>query len=319
MAFKQMLSRLAAEIGANDLTTNTDLRLALTELINVAAEEVWEEADLPGCLREVFVNAYSNEELALPSFVGSLRAIREAQNKIPWRQSDFYPRFSSYPWKSEWREFSIKYSSAVQLDILNSAPPTASMLAADLTTTLTIVGATASANRVVETVTMDGVSKLFTSAFTRYDSIQKNKINSNDITLTDADARVLAVISNDQLESHYLIVDVSNYPYTGELTDGGRVMEVLYKVPLLRLEADTDVFPVEGFDNIVVMKARQLYYEPQEGKEAMAIMMDRKTSRQIRRKIGDKTGNIQKVVNFGRNPLYSLYYSGATRYPNSED
>ena len=85
------------------------------------------------------------------------------------------------------------------------------------------------------------------------------------------------------------------------------VYEVLYKIPLKRLENDSDSFPVEGFDNIVIVKTLQLMTEQEEGKEQRAILIDRKAARLVQRKIENKTGSVDKILKRPRRKLLGMF------------
>jgi len=301
-----ILTKVASDYGASNLDGNPDIKALLIDTINEAAEEVWEEKDLPGCLREVYIRTQTDTELALPYFVGELRAMRESENRAVWNLTDLRPRYHQYNWKHEWKSWRLKGTSPLQLGITVATPPILKIPVSDDDLTVTIVGSTANAARVTEDTVMDNTTIELDTAFTEIHSITKNILGDHNVTVEDSDENVLAEITNDVLESRYVIVDISKYPWTGSETNCW-VMEVLYKMKLKRMEALDDVFPVEGFDKVIALKALQILTEGQEGKEDRALLMDTRATRMINRKIEHKEGTTTKHIKFGRNKLLGLY------------
>lgn len=76
---------------------------------------------------------------------------------------------------------------------------------------------------------------------------------------------------------------------------------------LSRLESDYDVFPVDGFDDIIVMKSLQLLTEKEIGKEDRAKDMDRKVSRITAEKVQHLEGPEEKKIYFAPNPLFGMF------------
>lgn len=308
MGLDYILRKVSSEAGMMDYATNANTRTFLVDIINEAAKELYEQTDLPGSLREVYVRAYSEEELALPQFVGQVRAIREnTEPHVAWHMYGLRPRYHNKDWPTKWKSWIVKGPSPIQMDVNNSAPPIASIPVADNTVSVTIVGATAQSSRIAETVTMSATEVSFTSLFVTFDSITKNIVSNHDITILDIEDAELAVIPNDCLESRYLIVDISKYPFLERATSEGRVMEVLYKDRLRPMINDTDIFPIPEYDEMIILKAKQLINEDREGNEQRVLLMDRKLDRALSRKKEDAEGGRTRRINFGQNPYYDLY------------
>src|SRR5207248_553548 len=160
----------------------------------------------------------------------------------------------------------------------------------DKNLTITFVGVTDNSNRAVDNIVMDAVSKSWNKSFLDLKAIKKNKITDYNVTITDADGNEMATLFADQLESRYIIVDVSKYPNLRCCSDGTFIMEVLYKPRLPRMENDEDSFPVDGFDDVIVQKSKQLITENLPGQEQRAMLIHSKVEEQIRKKTEDKTG-----------------------------
>lgn len=307
MGLNYILRRVAAEQGLaiRDLTSNGPSRNRAVDLINIAAEEVWESTDLPGCLMELIINVTADSEVAIPSFIGELRAMREKSLMHKFTLNDMRPRYQQEPWKQLWRNWRHKGESATQLEITNSAPPILIIPTPD-DTEITIRGATANANDVEDTIVMNAVEVQATQPFTRIDSISKDSRNEFDIQVMDVNSNLLAVLYNNELESRYIIVDVSQYPFGGEGASGERIMELLYKKPFYRMELDSDRFPIPGWDNIIVDKTLQYYNEGQEGKEQRALLYAAKVTKKSAEKVKHKEGGQEHEMQFAENPFYGL-------------
>jgi len=317
MSLAYILRRVCSESGITSPNENPEQKARILDIINVAATEVYENRDLPIGLKELYLKATPNKELSLPSFVGELRAIRQTEDyRRDWKLFDIRPRYQNEPWNDLWRNWRIKGYSAYQNEITNAAPGLITCPVADSTITVTLTGETDNSNRMVETIILDSVQKTWTKTFLDFKSIKKNKVTDYNITLLDANNNDLATIFADQLESRYIIVDVSLYPNLVCCSDGTFIMEVLYKPRLSRLERDDDEFPVNGFDDVIVLKTKQLISEDQPGNEQRAILAHQKVDEQIKKKTEDKTGTLQKKVKFTRNGLLNVVARHGNRYRN---
>lgn len=317
MGLDYILRNVSAFYGASNLDTNIEIRALLVDIINKAAEEIWKTTDLPGCLREVYVQTNPGDEIAMPPFIGSVRAMRDTTWKEPWPIFDMRPRFHDNWWVNAWKNFRFKYFSPIKRQITNAAMPRASIEVIDSDVKVTLVGSTLVSNRISETVTMDAVNKQFANTFISYDSIQKNIVSDHNVIINDADGIELATIYNDQLESQYQIFDVSDYPWGYEVNT--RVMEVVYKMRLPKLQTDTDVFPVSGFDDAIIQKAKQLITEDRPGDENRAILMEQKTNKLVKNSMQDVDRTFRKKIRFAKNPLLGRFhanrYFGGNYYP----
>lgn len=312
MALKDILRRILAETGGNTPDLNADQRAYYVDKINEAAEEIWESSDLPVVLKECCVRANADRQLALPAFVGELRAIRascsgEIDVNARWSLKDVRSKYVETEWKRLWKNWRIIGESPVCIELTDTAQNTAEIEAAESDVIVTITGATTSSNRKSANVTMDDTSKEFAIGFTDIINIRKNKVSEHDIVIKDAVGNEISIIYADQLDARFLIVDISAYPSIGscQCADGSYIVEVLYKPRLPRLENDEDVFPLTGYDNLIVLKAKQLLVEEEEGKEIRALAMHEKAKLKLNQKIQDKTAVTKKGISFGRNAMLS--------------
>ena len=310
MSYKYIKDRVAAEGGFTDYQDNPDQSKQLDFIINQAAKEVWESVDLPGSLREMYVSVVSDTIVPLPPFVSSLRAIRDPQSDEPWSLKDMRPRYHYTAWENKWNTWRFIGTSPIKQEIINMAPFTYEIPVADSELIVTAVGTTVNASRESDSLVMSAVSKVGTKSFLEYQAIRLNKVADYNITIKDADDREMAVLYSSMQESRYTLYDISMYPSQGSCPDGTKLMEVLYKMQLPVFVDDHDTFPVDGFNDIIAMKALQLLIERQEGKEKRAMLLDAKIKRITGEKIEHIEGTQEKDVFFAPNPLFGLFSTG---------
>lgn len=251
MPFSYILRRVKQKSGLDDL-------VVLTDYINEACRELYKTHDYPGSLLECVVPIYNNTQIALPPFIGEPRAFREYETSIKWKYSSIRTRYHEKAWPEDSiRNFRDKGMSPLAVDLDNSAPPIIVVPAVEANPiTVTIIGSTDTANRVVESKLIDAESVAFETPFTYYESIKKDRFNDYNISITDADGNEISVIYNNELEANFRILDTASYPIAVQDTTNAIHMEILFKKKLYRLEKDTDEFPckVENFDDIIVDK-----------------------------------------------------------------
>jgi len=307
MSYKYIKDRVAAEGGFTDYQDNPAQSAQLDHIINQAAKEVWESVDLPGSLREMYVSVVSDTIVPLPPFVSSLRAIRNPQTEEPWKLKDMRPRYHYTAWENKWNTWRFIGTSPIKQEIINMAPFTYEIPVADSALIVTAVGSTVNAARESDSMTMSSVSATGTKSFMEYLAIRTNKVADYNITVKDADGNEMAVLYSNMQESRYSLYDISMYPSIGSCADGTQLMEVLYKMQLPVLSDDHDTFPVDGFDDVIVMKSLQLLVEKQDGKEERAILLDGKIRRITGEKIEHLEGSQEKDVFITPNKLYGLF------------
>ncbi len=306
MSLGYILEEVSREMGIN--LSDTRERARLVAHVNKAAKEIYAlpDAQLPVQLKEVFVRVTANKELALPPFVGEMRAIRSGCTDYctdKWELRTMLPRYNKAEWEQQWKNWRHKGYRPVAIEWLNTAPGTITYPVADSSVIVTIQGETENSQNAIDNVTLSATSTSWTKTFSEIKRISKNKVTSYDVVLTDAEGNEFAIIYADQLEARYLLVDVSQYPTNNccACSDGTYIMEVLYKPYLPVMYNDEDFFPVDGFDDILALATIQLLTEKEEGKEQRAMLMHEKKKMLIRNQAQDKTGNLQKRITFKGN------------------
>lgn len=313
MALKTILERFCRKTGV--ASSDTAERAVAIQFINEACAELWTATDLAGCLRECVLQVNGNYEIALPAFIGKVRAVREFDSKYPWTIQDVRPRYHTYSWVHEWTGWRDKGKRALCKDITSITPLHFSVNTVEVPAiSVYIVGKTADANSVAEELELSATTNETANQFEEIESITKLEKNTQDVTITDDDGNVLAVLYNNMLTTAYTVLDISDFPFTiPPQTAESLCMEVLFKPVLPRLYYDSDTFPVEGYDNIIVGKAMQLYYEEMPGSEERAQIWGQKAESIAARVHKDTLGGKTMRFEFQRHPHDNLFFNEQSR------
>lgn len=307
MSLYNILRKVRSDSGMNSPLLNVEQNAQLIDKINEAADEIYSMKDLPVTLQEVYVRATNDQRISLPPFVGEIRAIRSVEYDNQWTLHDLRPRYNSLDWPNKWNKARIIGEFPTKDEEENIAPGTINYPVVDATLTVTIVGETANSNRGIDSIIQTGVSTVWIKTFTAIRAIRKNKITDYNVVINNADGEEIAVIYADQLESRYLVLDISMYPNIQTCDDGIIVFEVLFKPRLNRMENDEDSFPVSGYDDIIALRTKQLLLEDQEGKEAQAILKYEKSKVRLKEKTEDKVGTTEHMLQFAPNPILNIF------------
>jgi len=332
MGFLYILNKVGAEFGFN--ITDLKQRTYLADKINEAAREIYRRQDIPFSLKECFVRVTNDYEMSLPPFIGELRAIRSGCQDWctdKWQLHTMFPKYNKQEWVNLWKNWRIKGYSPIALEFDNIAPVTVKIDSDDSTytdsdLTITFVGSADNSNNINESVTMTSNQMTLTRTIQEFKRIYKNKKTDYNITIFDADGNEISMIYADEQDARFMIVDVSKYPQNllGCCTcaDGSFIMEVLYKERLADMTLDSDSFPVDGYDDIIVIKTKQLLTEGEVGQETRAILMNTKAEQELSKINQDKQGTINKKLNWDNNQTfrengYYKYPWTSPYYPNS--
>lgn len=284
-----------------------DQRATLLRFLNEAAEELYDQSDMPNSLWEMVFKVNGNQTITLPAYVGELRAVREFFSQIPWHINTMRPRFNVANWPDMWRNWRIVGNSCLQATVRNTAKGTLVVKAVeDPPIVVTLNGSTEDATAVSESVTMDAVEKSMTYNYINYHGIIKDRVNLYDITVLDADGMQLSQLANNELEADYLVVDVSTFPFLNQdVSQQAHYLEVLYKKALPWYSDDGQEFIAHGYDNILVNKMIQLWAEEAQ-KPELAVLYDAKATRSTTRKLNNRNRAAEECVSFVPNGHDSL-------------
>jgi hypothetical protein len=321
MSVEYILDRFGKKVGM--LPSDTSQRALLLDYLNEAAQELYEQSDMPGSLEEAEFYVQGDKTVAMPADVYAIRSVREKSGRNEeWETESLSARYRENNWETNHAKFRIKGYSPLKVSL-----PTSITDAANSTNKLVVraYGITTTDDDyevVVKTpyseallVSVAGPAVADATASTNVTLAPSNNVTVKDIIsfartnkptatvgvvqLIDyADNNIVyAEIPSNRMESRYLIVDVSEFPFSSSAAeDDSHTLQVLYKKTLTRLQNDTDEFPAPGYDNILVSKCMELFLEEQ-GKLEEAILHDRKATRSLARRQADlERGQEQKIV-----------------------
>lgn len=305
MSVKYILSRAGAKMGLNPSASND--RATLIRFLNEAAEELYAQSDLAGSLMEQVFKVNGDQTIALPSYVGKVRAVREFASMQVWHINQMRPRYNQFNWQDMWRNYRLVGKRALMVSVTNEANGVVTVpVVEDPPIVVSISGTTTTANLINEQLVMDELTKTTINGFLDYSAFKKDRVNSYDVTLSDVDGKVLTVIPNNMLAAMYQIIDISSCPWLPNTTSMlDNYVEILYKKTLTWLEADDDEFPAFDYDNVIVNKIMQLWAEEQE-KVDIAAAYDMKATRSASRIHEDQNRATEDMVALVANPHDTL-------------
>ena len=338
MSVEYILDRFGKKVGM--LPSDSNQRSLLLDYLNEAAQELYEQSDMPGCLEEAEFYVQGDKTIAMPADVYAIRGIREksGDNDI-WDAEPMTARYRENGWETDHNKFRIKGYSALQRSLPTSITEAANSIDKLIVRWYGITAATDTFSIVVTTTISAGYTLTVGNV-----AVTNNPSSSNQVTLSNLtvpftgvtsfvrdskpsstqgkvqlidyadNSIVYAEIPSNAMESRYLIVDVSEFPFSSTASqDDAHTLQVLYKKKLPRLQNDMDEFPAPGYDNILVSKCMELFLEEQ-GKMEEAILHDRKASRSLARRQADLERGQEQQVIFKRHNHDKLTWL-ATRKP----
>lgn len=355
MSVEYILDRFGKKVGM--LPSDSNQRSLLLDYLNEAAQELYEQSDMPGCLEEAEFYVQGDKTIAMPADVYAIRGIREKSgNNEMWDAEPMTARYRENGWETDHNKFRIKGFSALQRSLPTSiteasvssnklayrlyGPNTSSDLIhlvvnigdlydeeAKLSTIGRDLGGNSSFQTISFAVNSNPIKEI--KSFSRTRPLGGTGQYTNPVTgipgeiaghglaqlvdYTD-NSIVYAEIKPGQEESRYLIVDVSDFPFSSTASqDDQHTLQVLYKKALPVMRNDRDEFPAPGYDNILVSKCMELFLEEQ-GKLEEAILHDRKASRSLARRQADLERGQEQQVIFKRHNHDKLTWL-ATRKP----
>lgn len=304
MSFKNMLTYVAAKTGNTSLNDDAT-RAVLAEYINNGAAEVWKTNDLPGCWRECYVKVLPNKTIALPGFIGELRAIRDARMKLEFNVQTMMPRYTGKFWASYWRNWRFTGYSPLSQDLTSAGPLTFLSPVVD-GSVIVITGQTDTSLTDSEEIVINASSVTGTKTWMEVKTIKYATKLANDIVVLDSTGIQVATLYNTLSQSKYAVYDISSFPTQGPLEEGKFLIEILFKIPLERLVNDDDELPVPDIEIIVQRKAVQLWFEDDDTKQSRAAALDARVSRDVEQLQGDKESGIQKMMKFSEHKFIGL-------------
>ena len=321
MSVEYILDRFGKKVGM--LPSDTSQRALLLDYLNEAAKELYEQSDMPGSLEEAEFYVQGDKTVAMPTDVYAIRSIREkAGSNAMWDAEPLTSRYRENNWDTNHAKFRVKGYSPLKVSLPTSITGAANGTNRLIVRTYGITTTDDDYEVVIKTPYSEAflVSVAGPAVASATSSTNVTLAPSNAVVITDIisfartlkptatvgvvqlidyvdNSIVYAEIPSNSMESRYLIVDVSEFPFSSSAEqDDSHTLQILYKKTLPRLQNDTDEFPAPGYDNIIVSKCMELFLEEQ-GKIEEAILHDKKASRSLARRQADlERGQEQKIV-----------------------
>jgi hypothetical protein len=111
---------------------------------------------------------------------------------------------------------------------------------------------------------MDTIEKSSVNTYLDISSFTKTSVSQYDVIMADIDGNQISYLANNKLKAQFQIVDVSAAPwFPPNVNPMLGWIEVLYKKALPWFQNDNDEFPAVGYDEVIITKCLQLWYEEQ--------------------------------------------------------
>lgn len=263
MALQYILSQIGDKMGLNP--SDSGQRAVLLRFVNEAAKELYHMSDMAGSLEEQYYRIASNQTIALPDYVGQIRAMRESYSHLAISLSQMRPRYNQFNWSDGRRNWRLKGLHPLQTSVRNQSTITFTVAEVENPPiVVSVTGSTLTSTNATESLTMSSVSVTTVNTFLDVASLIKDRVNNFDVKVLDVDGVQLSYIPNNKLKSSFQIIDISLYPwFPSNISPLLGWIEVLYKKAMPWLQNDTDEFPADGYDNVIVNKSLQIWYEEQ--------------------------------------------------------
>lgn len=308
-----MLLNVLTEVAKDTGLHPTQQRDTLLRLLNKAAHEMHTLLECNAINREVTLVVRPDAIVALPPSVGKLIGVRKLTNDITFDISTLgFPRYVR-----DTRQYTLNGWRLLGDSPIQALPPSGSTQFLLSTQTIedaevTIRGNTFEGTSVEETITLDVQLKLGNTLFGRnIERISSESVRTADIQIYSADGTVLmATLYNNMPQTKYKLVDVSEVCWSQDTTDGESLIDVLYKLPEIKFERNTDTFYAgDEYDNAWYFMTMHYFFMGQSDKTQSAKEYRAFAINAMKMTKADMEGNLDKRVTFGPNK-----YIEAQRY-----
>jgi hypothetical protein len=191
--------------------------------------------------------------------------MRQAWEHIAVKLSQMRPRYNEFNWSDEWRNWRIKGLQTLQTSLQNQSIVQLAVRAVENPPiTVNIAGSSLGSSSVSETIIMDTIEKSSVNTYLDISSFTKTAVSQYDVIMADIDGNQISYLANNKLKAQFQIVDVSAAPwFPPNVNPMLGWIEVLYKKALPWFQNDNDEFPAVGYDEVIITKCLQLWYEEQ--------------------------------------------------------
>ncbi len=318
MSLGYMIDRVCEYLGYDPVND----RDFVVSMVNRAGREIYEKTDIPGCLREMTVQALSDNHIALPQDIGELRGAKSHYSLQRLDLREMAARYAFNNWPQITNNWAVIKKSPLKQSIENATVPIVVSLGEVCTEdiTVTVVGSTQLAKKVTEILLIEAGEDetQLSNAFVDIISINKDIITNANITFTGrneantADIE-LSVLENDKFCVLYTLVDVSKLPFGGDQGTQFRYIDVLFKCQYYDLVENGEEFICPGMDDVIVAKVCEYKYSQEEGGGEKALGFYQKANQLLSQKIENTNGATDKMLVFAPSPYLGLFPRGRGR------
>lgn len=301
MGLKYILQQVGYKMGLNP--SDDSQRAVMLRFVNEAATELYQMSDMAGCLEEQCFKINADQTIALPDYVGQVRAMREQYSNIALSLSQMRPRYNQFNWPDEWRNWRVKGLQTLQTSLQNQSVVVLTVKAVENPPIeVSISGPAEGSSNIFETVVMDDVTKSSVNQYNDIKTFTKSAVSTYDVIMSDVDGNQISYLPADRLKAQFQIMDISGSPwFPASVNPLLGWVEVLYKKALPWFQNDTDEFPAVGYDNVIVNKVLQLWFE-ESGNAAAAIGYYNKAQQSLAQIHEDANRGTDDVVSMVENP-----------------
>lgn len=236
---------------------------------NRAARILHDSYDLPGTLVEQFFVIDPNKYvMTFPWYVGAIRGMRLHNSSRQLTLQDMSPRYATSPWVQPYMKYRQMPPTPLVTALTQSGTLNISIPSAETEVfTVTIIGQTPTASKVIETVTFEvgDTSKTTVNQWTQempfgIVAIKKSRVTSNDVTIEQsADSLLVATIPNSQTEALNTRVQIMDWNITQPWLPTDNVVETLYKTRFVPISSVEDSWFDPRLEGALIAKVKEMY------------------------------------------------------------
>jgi len=313
-----MLIDVANRFCADAGYSYSEQRAAVLDILQRAADEIYKMLECNNIYRECTLVVPPNKIVSLPAFAGEIRGCRAHTSDMVFDTLSLAsPRYVNQTWQyrvKNWREMA---ESPIQINLNAVAPLTIeAAVIEDTPVTLTIVGQTDNADRLVEEVLVDESPVVTTNSFgLQIYGISCRETRTGDISILDSDGVEVAKLLNTQESTRYRLVDVSQVFWSQDTSDGSSLIDFLYKVARIKFVNDADVFYAgNNYDDAWYYYAMYLFKNTKLNGTADAIKFYQQAVAACAKDKDSAEQQELRKISFGRNKFFSLFGTPGNYY-----
>ncbi len=218
--------------------------------------------------------------------------------------------FYGNDWPQKYLTWRKKNKQPIAHDLENDGPLTITIPQAETTRfKVYLTGSTLESDRLTEEVVFEigDTSKATTNSFTSFPGfrlIGKDRLISNNITITDIVGNAISEIANCELEASFTLIAIGDF----ENTLGCDCYEILYKYKFSPFYNDYDSFPAPEYDDAIIYKAASHVWSKDTSQigQAKVLEYEAKCTAILTNRANDGEASDEKSIQFGKNRFFDI-------------